>query len=1113
MPTVGGVTVTDEQLKNPRIRKKYEEAVRAESRSFAQSLNPGATTVKQRGGQLLDIARKGRELFFPSRRESLERIQEERQQTLTPEAATQAITQEEKEMGVIGLNLGLRTEGTEFERFLDTKRLDPIGAIGQAKRVIAGLSDDAFRRIIRSNKADEIADLLRRGSNVSKNEIDDLSRLLARQSDPTRIERTLGQAELRAQAPSRAGGEIVERERFTQPRGFVDETRRALERRSPSTVDEAFRALDEIQTERAFLKEAIDNHPAKPLGKFVNRSGELPQVTGEGSKFARTGDDIVTELGFRDSEEARQAYQELQRLLKRERALADEVKDIREVRKDARSTAKEERKVLRAELRGAKAQERVSRKTIQERRTRLRALKDRYQLSNNELSKIRRGRDISLMSEEDFGQFIFEAERHAGRIFREREARTQLRGTIFAMELDKVDNLRKALNLPPISKMSTKQLLEFDQTLSRFKVGDEFLSVRQLETVSRTDLEGIKTLREAKERLAQELGVPVESLDNIKVGKLDRFRYDTALAEQNPFYMYMVDSTNESLLNAEARYLEVEETLNKLISRARKSRKRPLGERILGQDKKIFEYLNSGNKAELAKSMTQEELAAADYIINLYSRMRDYLVQFGTLKKYRQDYITHIRRGFLEEWKETNILNAFKNVFKNYQDDLAKFDIIDDTGNVLALEKFFGFSMRRSGAVEPTQNVAGAVLAYVRAFEKKAALDSVVPKLDIYANSLTPKARTPRGLELDNRLKTLVKEWINTKKGRVAKIVGIEQGGVVDLTLRAFNSFLSIIDLAINIPVGFAARYGENATDFAMVGTEAYSKGLARARTAKGKRIVEKYKNFVGRSPWDEIRDAAVSLPEKIWNTSFGMFSDATVRANKTFLLGSLTKEEWASETVSTRRLAQMKRELGRFRVVEGAKSIFGATSLGSMMTKYKTFAIPILSTTIRNLITVTKTRNFRGREAQELLRSAMLSLSILFVVKAFVGDDDDKDDSFTSTVLAKAYRDSMSLVGALDPQLIASEPRFIGFVGDLAESVSLILTLEKYKQGENEGRLRGVEKLKRTLVPRAIRQFIPSETAGSTPSGNPLLQGASSQGGNPLLKGISSGRGNPLLE
>ena len=321
--------------------------------------------------------------------------------------------------------------------------------------------------------------------------------------------------------------------------------------------------------------------------------------------------------------------------------------------------------------------------------------------------------------------------------------------------------------------------------------------------------------------------------------------------------------------------------------------------------------------------MTPEELKLANFIADRYAEMRDYLIQMETLKKYRSDYITHIRRGFLEQWKETGLLNAFKSVFKQYKQDQAIFNILDSkTSEILSLEKFFKFSMRRTGELDPTENVAKAFLNYTNSFEKKVALDAIVPKLDIYVHSLTPKINTPRGLEFDQSLKNFLNEWMNTKKGRQTSFLGVQQGGKIDVILRTGKMMTVLLDLGLNIPIGIAARAGENITTFTLLGTKNYTLGLARARTKQGKAIVEKYKNFVGRTPWDEIQDASKDIGEKFTTGVMGLFRDATVRANKTFLLGSLTDVELKTGTLTTKRLAQLKRDLGRYRVVEGAKSV-----------------------------------------------------------------------------------------------------------------------------------------------------------------------------------------------
>ncbi len=66
-----------------------------------------------------------------------------------------------------------------------------------------------------------------------------------------------------------------------------------------------------LQTQLNITKEVLNNHPAKSLAKYANSNSELPEVLGGvKSKFGKSGDDIVTQLGFSDSESARRSYQD-----------------------------------------------------------------------------------------------------------------------------------------------------------------------------------------------------------------------------------------------------------------------------------------------------------------------------------------------------------------------------------------------------------------------------------------------------------------------------------------------------------------------------------------------------------------------------------------------------------------------------------------------------------------------------------------------------------------------------------------------------------------------------------------------------------------------------------
>lgn len=718
---------------------------------------------------------------------------------------------------------------------------------------------------------------------------------------------------------------------------------------------------------------------------------------------------------------------------------------------------------------------------LDRRRARIKGLLSSLGLSDSDLKKITQ-RDIRLMGNYEFKLFIDQMEAMASTFAEKRQIKNQILFNIQDKELKKTDNLRQALKLPPIEKMSIDQLNQLNDILEEAQQGDEFLSVRKLETVKNTDLAGIKTIREAKEILAKKLGVPLSSVDNINVSALDKFLFDTALARRNPFYQFLVDETNASLIEGEQRFLEMETEVDDLTNKARASRKRSLVDKLVPTDEIVFEWLEApaDKKKSIADKMTNEEIDLANYLQKRFAEFRDYLVQHEVLKKFKNDYITHIRRGFLETWKADGFLEAFKEVFKAYQEDEAVFKILeDDTQNILPLEKFFQFSMKRTGELKPSQNVAKAFKAYTKAMIKKQSLDKIIPALDIYAYTLSPKNLTPRGLQMNRQLIKFVREWVNNKKGRKTSFGGVlPQNGAVDMGLRTIDAFVTLLDLGLNIPVGITVQIGEQVSTFVNLGSKKYSTGIIRMNTEKGKSLIRENEGLIGKSPWRDLSNAASDIGEKFHKGMFMLFELSNVRANKIHFLGSLTEEEYNSGKVSPEKLAEIRRDIGRFRNVPGAKSIFGSTSAGSALTKYKTWALPILNTVVDDLaklVTMTKKSDFyKTREFQELFRGTVSTALIVLAAKGMVDDD---DRSFIGELIKKSYRESLTFLGALDPRVLTSV-RLLSFLQDLSASLAMIATLEKYK---TKSGYKGVAKLQRTLTPRAVKSIAKEiETSGA---------------------------------
>lgn len=116
-------------------------------------------------------------------------------------------------------------------------------------------------------------------------------------------------------APSNEGKEIVPK--------IPKETK------SPTPIHEH---LSNLKREITVIRDTIQNNPAKALVRYVNKEGELPEALGSGSsKFGKLGDQLAQELGYKDSEEARLAFQNYKLQTKREAALKKDIANITEI--------------------------------------------------------------------------------------------------------------------------------------------------------------------------------------------------------------------------------------------------------------------------------------------------------------------------------------------------------------------------------------------------------------------------------------------------------------------------------------------------------------------------------------------------------------------------------------------------------------------------------------------------------------------------------------------------------------------------------------------------------------------------------------------------------------
>jgi len=850
-------------------------------------------------------------------------------------------------------------------------------------------------------------------------------------------------------------------------------------------------AIELLKLEREFAEMAIAELPGKELVKYVSKTtGELPEVTGKkgmrslkgdnkivkNSIWGVRGDDIAKNmLGFESVDDAKTA---LDKYLAQRDRLESIKKELAERIEDFSS----KRAILR-ELRKEIAKETESRIN------KVRAIQAFFKLTDQEISKImgfKGMRNISLMTDKDFYNFLRKMEGQASANFVLNQERLRVEGTIFEKELIKVDNLRKALKLPEIKNMSVSQLREFGALLETFEHGDEFLGVRQLETVKNTNLKGINTVREAQEKFMEESGAsPADIARIIERGAtgFDNMRA-ASLPEVSPFHRLVYEDMIRVFLDRDKKVFDLENQLFPLMRAARKSRPRGVTGRLVPADQKIWEWLNATNAEKFARvsEMTTEELSVAHLTQEWLAEARDYLIKNNVLKgtRFYNNYISHVQRDFLEAVKEDGLMAAWREMKSARQLVEANFEILSGKeGDILPLEKFFRYSLRRPDNLKPSKNIAKVFMQYARAFYTKQALDSIVPKLVIYAHTMTPKRMTQRGLEYNDSLKRWLNKYINSQKGRPPEVLAglINPGGKVDWALRTGVALMRILDLGLNLSIQIAAPIGEQVTILPAL-RERQALGLARLATKKGRATIEKYKNFTGKTLVETLREPTTHVGQKGLSAIFAGFQVGARKASETWLLASMTKDEWARGEITSKRLAEMKAAMSRYRAIE--KSILGTTSLGQGTTQYRSWAIPIISRNVGNLSRLTRMvgsgewkKAKSSKEFRDLFASTITTAAVALGVYTFYSTmRDKKDRTLLEDIAFKSARESLTIIGAMDPTLYTSSPRILSFFYDLSSSLKLILQGDRYKTGENKGELKGLVKLKKTLVPKALKQL-----------------------------------------
>ena len=739
--------------------------------------------------------------------------------------------------------------------------------------------------------------------------------------------------------------------------------------------------------------------------------------------------------------------------------------------------------ILKAKLKTAEtklAKVKTAKDILKKRRDKIKIFRDYFNLTDAELKRIS-GKDIRLMSDYEFKQFADKLEISAENFAKKRQKINELEILRKTKEFVNEQNIRQFHKLPTIKQMSIQQLTDYAKILSSYEKGDQFLTPKRIKGIERTLLKGSKTIREVLEKASKEFNEPIENLKEIRVDERDRFRYDTPLARRNPFYNFMVDTIKTAEIKNQVKYFNEREKLYRLGKLALKSRKRVL-KRLIPRQKELMEYLEAEElvKVKLAKTLTPEEINLAEGIEDFYRRAYNWLLVNQELKTSRfadSQYVFHSKRPLSEllvDIPETGIKSAIKDLLNRWRLDEAQFKILDSkTGEILRMKKFFRQTLYRTGELTPSKNIIKSTDIYMQQFFKKMAIDESVPVIETLAMALRPKGKTKEGLLLNNSLMKFVKEYLNTKKGRTLNI-GIPQGGKMDTVIRFVNQLITLRYIALNMPLQFAAIVGETTAKTVALGNRKMILANARKLTPRGRRILKKYKPYTGEGVLEDLFQPARNIGENVNMLMYGLFKWSRKVTRQDILLGNMTKAEFKAETIGSKRLAQLTKLTGRWVDIGGAESIIGKTSTGAAITKFRGWAIPIMSSAAQDAASLARTLTRLGdkkkrltwSQFQELYRIA--EIGVLAAAIMAVGGEEDRD-TFAGKLRFYALREMGTIFNALSTRMILSAGVTIAFLEKFGQNLYLLLTLEKYKTKKG---LKGVEALKKQFKPAAVSQF-----------------------------------------
>lgn len=725
---------------------------------------------------------------------------------------------------------------------------------------------------------------------------------------------------------------------------------------------------------------------------------------------------------------------------------------------------------------------------------------EQHSLSDHDVKTLTKNRNLGIMSDGDFKKYLDNLRVDAKELAERKQALSELHATQDAKELKKEANIRRFHDLPPVAKMTKEQMQEYASILEGYETGDEFWTPARILALKDTRWAGAATLREVLEMAAKHLNVPLSELTNVTASQFDIVRGDVRLAKRGALYDFMVREVNDAQNAGRVELATVIAEHHKLVRAALKSRhvkdSAGLWEKVVDwlspTNDEVLAYIEAPTaeaKASLGAGLTNEELALADFYSSYFKSSMDYLTAGEDMESSRFTggrYFPHLSRPsleiFLRSIPDKGVRGALSDLWTSWKANDMEVDILPkEVSRKLGMRKAFAQTKFRTGELIPSKNLARSFDVYAHQFTRKKALDSAVPSVDTLAQALASIDRSEDGQKTYAAVQSVIKTYLNSKKGINPSVPGIPQGGTVDAVIRGATAYASLKLIAPNLLLQGTMWGGEKSGEFMAIGGKGMALAQYRKMTPQGKLILKKYEQIIGEGVWENLTRPGQDLTARANTLMYGIAKQTRVSTMKGIILGSMTPEEFAAGEMTPGRLTEVKLAASRWVDIEGMHSPMGNLNTFKMLTQFKRWLAPVTATSmeisrslVKSLTGMGASEKLNAQQKTELLRLAELGIMV-GTTFAVAGGVDKDDKSMLGRAKLYILRDLSSMFQGINLGFYVTVPVAMTLVVKISAALTMLPIL--IAQGEGA---KGVKRLAKEVLPR---QFIPADDKKKGPS------------------------------